>query len=119
MKSTNSEKWPNWKKTAILVIVSFYSFLGNASLLGPSVYITIYSEEFGISPSTASGLVSYPNLAFGFGNNVKDTKKTMFRTDIGRVPHPRSALSQDRTSARYLVINGVCASTLKREALPC
>ncbi|KAL1981749.1 hypothetical protein VTN96DRAFT_2176 [Rasamsonia emersonii] len=63
-------QWPNWKKTAILVIVSFYSFLGNASLLGPSVYITIYSEEFGISPSTASGLVSYPNLAFGFGSLI-------------------------------------------------
>lgn len=53
------------------MIVSFYSFLGNAALLGPSVYITIYSEEFGISPSTASGLVSYPNLAFGFGNGVE------------------------------------------------
>ncbi|KAL1968196.1 hypothetical protein VTN77DRAFT_2031 [Rasamsonia byssochlamydoides] len=63
-------QWPNWKKTAILVIVSFYSFLGNAVLVGPSVYITIYSEEFGISPATASGLISYPNLAFGFGSLI-------------------------------------------------
>jgi hypothetical protein len=51
----------------ILVIVSLYSFLGNSALLGPSVYIGIYSQEFGITPSTASGLISYPNLAFGFG----------------------------------------------------
>jgi hypothetical protein len=60
-------KWPAWKKHAILVIVSVYSFLGNCSLVGPSVYISIYAEEFGISHADASGLISYPNLAFGFG----------------------------------------------------
>jgi hypothetical protein len=60
-------KWPAWKKNAILIIVSVYSFLGNCALVGPSVYISIYSEEFGISPADASGLISYPNLAFGFG----------------------------------------------------
>ncbi|KAL4988259.1 major facilitator superfamily domain-containing protein [Aspergillus falconensis] len=62
--------WPSWKKTSILVIVSIYSFLGNCSLVGPSVYIEIYSEEFGISHADASGLISYPNLAFGFGSLV-------------------------------------------------
>ncbi|KAL5000187.1 major facilitator superfamily domain-containing protein [Aspergillus recurvatus] len=62
--------WPRWKKTSILVIVSIYSFLGNCSLVGPSVYIEIYSEEFGISHADASGLISYPNLAFGFGSLV-------------------------------------------------
>ena len=46
---------------------SIYSFLGNSVLVGPAVYIGIYAEEFGISPNTASGLISYPNLAFGFG----------------------------------------------------
>jgi len=51
----------------ILVVCSAYSFLGNSALLGPAVYISIYAEEFNITPSTASGLVSYPNLAFGFG----------------------------------------------------
>jgi hypothetical protein len=60
-------QWPKWKKTSILVIVSIYSFLGNCSLVGPSVYIDIYSEEFGIPHAEASGLISYPNLAFGFG----------------------------------------------------
>lgn len=60
-------QWPEWKKTAILVICSIYSFLGNGALTGPSVYISIYAEEFGISYTTASGLISYPNLAFGFG----------------------------------------------------
>ncbi|QKX62941.1 uncharacterized protein TRUGW13939_10109 [Talaromyces rugulosus] len=61
-------QWPAWKKNAILVICSIYSFLGNGSLTGPSVYISIYAEEFGISSTTASGLISYPNLAFGFGS---------------------------------------------------
>jgi hypothetical protein len=51
----------------ILVIVAIYSFLGNSSLTGPSVYIGLYSKEFGISEAEASGLISYPNLAFGFG----------------------------------------------------
>ncbi|KAL4921836.1 major facilitator superfamily domain-containing protein [Aspergillus aurantiobrunneus] len=62
--------WPTWKKNAILVIVSVYSFLGNCSLVGPSVYIDIYSEEFSISHADASGLISYPNLAFGFGSLI-------------------------------------------------
>jgi len=53
----------------ILVICSLYSFLGNSALLGPSVYIGIYAEEFKITPGVASGLVSYPNLAFGFGKH--------------------------------------------------
>ncbi|PVH75627.1 putative MFS transporter [Cadophora sp. DSE1049] len=63
-------QWPTYKKTMILVICSLYSFLGNSALLGPSVYIGIYSEEFKITPGVASGLVSYPNLAFGFGSLV-------------------------------------------------
>ncbi|OKP15099.1 hypothetical protein PENSUB_2247 [Penicillium subrubescens] len=60
-------QWPSWKKNVILIIVAVYSFLGNSSLTGPSVYIGLYSKEFGISPAEASGLISYPNLAFGFG----------------------------------------------------
>lgn len=51
----------------ILIICAAYSFLGNSALLGPSVYIGIYSELFGITPAKASGLISYPNLAYGFG----------------------------------------------------
>lgn len=47
-----------------------YSFLGNCALLGPSVYIGLYSELFGITPTKASDLVSYPNLAFGFGSLI-------------------------------------------------
>jgi MFS family permease len=52
----------------ILIIVSLYSFLGNSALVGPSVYLEIYAEEFGITVTEASGLVSYPNLVFGFGS---------------------------------------------------
>lgn len=60
-------QWSNVKKTLILVTCALYSFFGNSALLGPSVYIMIFSEEFGISPNKASGLISYANLAFGFG----------------------------------------------------
>jgi predicted MFS family arabinose efflux permease len=52
----------------ILIIVSLYSFLGNSALVGPSVYLEIYAKEFGITVTEASGLVSYPNLVFGFGS---------------------------------------------------
>jgi len=61
-------QWSNKKKTTILILVSLYSFLGNSALLGPSVYIGIFSEEFNITPTIASNLVSYPNLIYGFGS---------------------------------------------------
>ncbi len=53
----------------ILIIVSLYSFLGNSSLIGPSVYIVLWAEEFKVTPTISSNLVSYPNLAFGFGES--------------------------------------------------
>ncbi|TAQ83485.1 hypothetical protein B7494_g8192 [Chlorociboria aeruginascens] len=59
-------QWSNFKKTMILIICSLYSFLSNSALLGPSVYLGIYSQEFGITTTTASGLINYPNLAYGF-----------------------------------------------------
>ncbi|KAI0518271.1 putative MFS transporter [Xylaria bambusicola] len=63
-------QWSNFKKTMILIICSFYSFLANSALLGPSPYIDLWASEFGISPTQASELISYPNLAFGFGSLV-------------------------------------------------
>ncbi|KAL2062478.1 hypothetical protein VTL71DRAFT_6744 [Oculimacula yallundae] len=63
-------QWPTYKKNMILIVCSLYSFLGNSALVGPSVYIGIYSQEFNITPGVASGLISYPNLAFGFGSLV-------------------------------------------------
>lgn len=63
-------QWPRWKKLTILAICSLYSFLSNTALLGPSVYIEIYSKAFGISPTTASGLISYPNILYGVGTLV-------------------------------------------------
>lgn len=63
-------QWTRSKKIGILLVCSFYSFLGNSALLGPAVYIGIYSMEFNITPNTASGLISYPNLAFGFGSLI-------------------------------------------------
>jgi len=59
----------------ILVTCALYSFLGNTALLGPAVYIGIYSQEFGISPNTASGLISYANLVFGFGEHCRRLPK--------------------------------------------
>ncbi|KAI1481434.1 putative MFS transporter [Daldinia eschscholtzii] len=63
-------QWSNFKKTMILIICSFYSFLANASIIGPSPYLDLWAEEFDISPTKASELVSYPNLAFGFGSLI-------------------------------------------------
>ncbi|KAF2475556.1 serine/threonine kinase 16 [Lindgomyces ingoldianus] len=63
-------QWSNTKKSLILAVCSLYSFLGNSALLGPSVYISLYSELFSITPTKASDLVSYPNLAFGFGSLI-------------------------------------------------
>lgn len=62
-------QWGRWKKLSILVACSFYSFLSNSALLGPSVYVEIYAEDFGVTPNDAAGLVNYPNLAFGFGKS--------------------------------------------------
>ncbi|KAK4034364.1 major facilitator superfamily domain-containing protein [Parachaetomium inaequale] len=61
-------QWPNTRKSLILLVCSLYSFLSNSALLGPAVYIGIYADEFGITPNKASNLVSYANLAFGFGS---------------------------------------------------
>jgi hypothetical protein len=69
------------RKLAILFICAFYSFLGNAALLGPSVYIAVWAEQFNIDFGTSSGLISYSNLAYGFGSLVlvsphfRDAKK--------------------------------------------
>ncbi|KAI1379889.1 MFS general substrate transporter [Hypoxylon crocopeplum] len=61
-------QWSRPKKIMILVIICCYSFLGNAALLGPGPYLTLWSELFDISPGDASTLISYPNLAYGFSS---------------------------------------------------
>ncbi|KZT61681.1 putative MFS transporter [Calocera cornea HHB12733] len=61
-------QWSDFKKTVILIICCLYSFISNSATLGPSVYIGIWAAEFDVSASTASGLLSYPNLAYGFGS---------------------------------------------------
>ncbi|KAH9907795.1 putative MFS transporter [Xylariomycetidae sp. FL2044] len=63
-------QWSDFKKTMILVICSAYSFLANSGLIGPSPYIDLWAAEFGITPTKASELISYPNLAFGFGSLI-------------------------------------------------
>lgn len=70
----------------ILIICSFYSFIANASIIGPSPYIDLWAEEFGISPAQSSELISYPNLAFGFGKYNDFTRWNSKRTDATKVP---------------------------------
>lgn len=54
----------------ILIICCTYSFLGNAFLTGVSPYITLWSETFDVTATQASGLISYPNLGYGFGSLI-------------------------------------------------
>ncbi|KAI0172602.1 MFS general substrate transporter [Hypoxylon sp. FL1284] len=61
-------QWPQAKKITILVIICTYSFLGNSALLGPGPYLNLWSELFNVSQAEASTLISYPNLAYGFGS---------------------------------------------------
>ncbi|KAK4159514.1 major facilitator superfamily domain-containing protein [Cladorrhinum sp. PSN259] len=61
-------QWTKFKKHMIMGITCAFSFLGISALLGPSVYISLWSVEFNIDPNTAAGLVNFPNLIFGFGS---------------------------------------------------
>ncbi|KAK3987380.1 major facilitator superfamily domain-containing protein [Cladorrhinum sp. PSN332] len=63
-------QWTKFKKHMIMGITCAFSFLGISALLGPSVYIGLWSAEFNIDPNTAAGLVNFPNLIFGFGSVV-------------------------------------------------
>ena len=54
----------------ILLVCCLYSFLGNAALQGPSPYLNLFSEIFGVTSSKASKLVTYPNLVYGFGSLI-------------------------------------------------
>ncbi len=51
----------------ILVVICLYSFLGNTALTGFAPYIAVYAAIFNITPTQASNLITYPNLAYGFG----------------------------------------------------
>ncbi|KAI1098329.1 MFS general substrate transporter [Jackrogersella minutella] len=63
-------QWSRSKKITILLIMCAYSFLGNAALLGPGPYLSLWSGIFNVSPDDASTLISYPNLAYGFSSLV-------------------------------------------------
>lgn len=97
----------------ILIICAAYSFLGNSSLLGPSVYIGIYSESFGISPAVASGLISYPNLSYGFGMCMGNDATLVAQSsvaDISRIPTLGSCLSQIWSSTGHVALYHCCES---------
>ncbi len=91
----------------ILIICSLYLFLGNSALLGPAVYIGIYSEEFKIPPGTASNLVSYPNLAYGFGKCIFLGRQRCADLRVGtcRFIALSTSLLEDRPPTRYAVIH--------------
>jgi len=92
----------------ILLVSALYSFLGNCALLGPSVYIGLYAEQFKITPTKASDLVSYPNLAFGFGMFFKTN--ALHLTDLmrNRLLDSCTPVSEDRSTSGYASIHGVC-----------
>jgi len=48
------------------------------------VYIEVLAEEFGIDPGTSSGLISYSNLAYGFGSLiwVNKTSRKLLTSEI-------------------------------------
>lgn len=47
--------------------MSLYSFFANGALFGPSVYVNYTAAIFETTPNVTSRLVTYPNLAFGYG----------------------------------------------------
>lgn len=53
----------------VLVVCCYFSFLANAALTGISPYTLEYARLFSIPPATASRLMTYPSLAFGFCKN--------------------------------------------------
>jgi hypothetical protein len=93
----------------ILVVVSAYSFLGNAALVGPSVYITIWAKEFNISPTKASGLISYSNLAFGFGtSSLTRPQQTTADADFHRFASSCSIVSEDWQKTCNAIVTHMC-----------
>ncbi|KAF5540677.1 hypothetical protein FNAPI_10430 [Fusarium napiforme] len=62
--------WTPRKKYLILFLVSLYSFVANGALIGPSVYVNLFAQQFGKTPGETSQLVNNPNLLFGLGSII-------------------------------------------------
>ncbi|CAK7205381.1 hypothetical protein SEUCBS139899_008151 [Sporothrix eucalyptigena] len=60
--------WPLWWRVLILLNVSFYNFLGNASAAGAPPLFSLIIDEFHISQQDASQLSTYMLLALGISN---------------------------------------------------
>ncbi|KAK4223476.1 major facilitator superfamily domain-containing protein [Podospora fimiseda] len=63
-------QWTKFKKHMIMGITCAFSFLGISALLGPSVYISLWSTQFDIDHNTSAGLVNFPHIMFGFGSII-------------------------------------------------
>ena len=70
--------WSKLKKWSILVTCCCYSFISVFVLEGPSPYIELFSDVFEIEASTAANLISYANLAAGFGSYIWVFKPTLY-----------------------------------------
>ena len=60
--------WPQWRKICVLIIVCFYSVIGNGTGLAPSVYIGTFAKYFKVSGEKSSNIASYGILAYGVSN---------------------------------------------------
>ena len=89
----------------ILVVICLYSFLGNSALTGIAPYVVVYSMTFGISPTEASNLLTYPSLAYGFSTDspAEHRDMTVFANcGIARLAYSRAIVPQDRKETRHV-----------------
>ncbi|KAK3689714.1 major facilitator superfamily domain-containing protein [Podospora appendiculata] len=107
-------QWSNTRKTLILIVCSLYSFLANSALLGPSVYIGLFIVEFEVTPTAASDLVSYANLAFGFETRSRTRLIHLYQYAAGLIAASQATSYNGLMAARIIHSFGssVC------EALP-
>jgi MFS family permease len=61
---------PKWRKHVCLISVVLFTLVGNASILMPAPFIIPWTEEYGVTPQTASTVESYPVLMYALINLI-------------------------------------------------
>jgi hypothetical protein len=62
--------WPKWRKYVYFFCICFFSLMGNASTLTPSVFFVPWAHEFHVPPWQTSDLQNYAILMYGMINLV-------------------------------------------------